>query len=106
MVSIKEHQEWVKKAWKNSPKKNISEADELLFLMEEIGEMAEAIRKRNGNKDNKNFNGNLSKEFGDIILSIITLAIRYNIDLEKAFSETKKSIEKRYIKNGRYNDLS
>jgi hypothetical protein len=36
MTTIKQHQEWVKKAWKKSPKKQISEKDELLFFMEEI----------------------------------------------------------------------
>ena len=38
--------------WKKSTKE-ITEKDELLFLMEEIGEMAEAVRKINGNKRNK-----------------------------------------------------
>jgi NTP pyrophosphatase (non-canonical NTP hydrolase) len=98
MATIKQYQEWVKEAWKQSPKQ-VNEKDELLFLMEEIGEMAEAVRKINGNKDNKEFTANLSKEFGDILLSVITLAIRYNIDLEKAFEETKKSILRRYMKN-------
>jgi NTP pyrophosphatase (non-canonical NTP hydrolase) len=59
--------------------------------------MAEAVRKINGHKNNKEFSANLSKEFGDILLSIITLAIRYNIDLENAFKETKNSIIKRYM---------
>jgi NTP pyrophosphatase (non-canonical NTP hydrolase) len=98
MVTIKKCQDWVREAWKKSPKK-ANEKDELLFLMEEIGEMAEAVRKLNGNKENKEFSVNLSKEFGDILLSVITLAIRYDIDLEHAFNETKKSIVRRYIKN-------
>ena len=97
MTSIKEHQEWVKKAWEKSPKKNISEKDELLFLMEEVGEMAEAIRKLTGNKENKEIKAGLEKELGDIFLSLLTLAIRYNINLEEAFEKTKKSIIDRYI---------
>lgn len=96
MVTITKYQNWVKEAWKKAPKQ-VNERDELLFLMEEIGEMAEAVRKINGNKENKKFQANLEKEFGDILLSIITLAIRYNIDLEKAFEKTKKSILERYI---------
>jgi len=98
MVSIKDHQKWVKDAWKKSPKTNISERDELLFLMEEIGEMAEAVRKLSGNKENKDLKTDLEKELGDILLSLLTLAIRYNIDLETAFEKTKDSIIKRYIK--------
>ena len=98
MTSIKEHQEWVKNAWEKSPKENISEKDELLFLIEEIGEMAEAIRKLSGNKENKDMKTDLEKELGDILPSLITLALRYNIDLEQAFEKTKSSIIKRYIK--------
>ena len=97
MDSIKEHQEWVKKAWGKSPKKDISEKDELLFLIEEIGEMAEAIRKLNGKKENKEIKTDLEKELGDVFLSLLTLAIRYNIDLQEAFEKTKKSVIDRYI---------
>jgi NTP pyrophosphatase (non-canonical NTP hydrolase) len=96
MATISETQEWVKEAWKKSPKK-VDEKDELLFLMEEVGEMAEALRKLNGKKENKELQADLEKEFGDILLSIITLAIRYNIDLEQAFEKTKSSVLKRYI---------
>ena len=97
MTSIKEHQEWVREAWKKSPKENISEKDELLFLIEEIGEMAEAIRKLSGKKENKEIKADLEKELGDIFLSLLTLAIRYNIDIEQAFEKTKKSVIDRYI---------
>jgi NTP pyrophosphatase (non-canonical NTP hydrolase) len=97
MKTLREHQQWVRGAWKKSPKKEIDEKDELLFLMEEIGEMAEAIRKNNGNKENKKFVVDLEKEMGDVFLSLITLAIRYDIDLEKAFEKTKDSVEKRYV---------
>jgi len=97
MASITEHQNWVKEAWGKSPKKEISEADELLFLMEEVGEMAEAIRKLNGKKENKEIKTDLEKEMGDTLLSLITLAIRYNINLEQAFEKTKQSIIDRYI---------
>ncbi|MBR9706777.1 hypothetical protein GOV14_07105 [Candidatus Pacearchaeota archaeon] len=97
MASLKEYQEWVKDAWTKSPKKEISESDELLFLMEEIGEMAEAIRKLKGNKENKDIKADLEKEMGDTLLSLITLSIRYNINLEQAFEKTKRSIIDRYM---------
>ncbi|MAG38389.1 hypothetical protein CMI45_03335 [Candidatus Pacearchaeota archaeon] len=96
MTTIKEHQGWVKEAWKKSSKK-IEEKDELLFLMEEIGEMAEAVRKLNGNKNDKEFASDIEKEMGDILLSLITLAIRYKIDLETAFEKTKQSVIGRYV---------
>lgn len=97
MTSIKEHQNWVREAWKKSPKKEIGETDELLFLMEEIGEMAEAVRKMKGKKEGKEFKVDIEKELGDIFLSLLTLSIRYNVDLEEAFEKTKKSIIEKYI---------
>jgi NTP pyrophosphatase (non-canonical NTP hydrolase) len=97
MTEIREYQEWVREAWKKSPK-NVDEKDELLFLMEEVGEMAEALRKMKGNKENKDFKADLEKEFGDIMLSVFTLAIRHNVDIESALEKTRDSILKRYIK--------
>jgi len=97
MKTIKHHQKWVKNAWKKSTKR-IDEKDELLFLIEEIGEMAEALRKLSGNKKNKQMKVDLEKEMGDILLSLFTLAIRHDIDLENAFEKTKKSVIKRYMK--------
>ena len=76
MISIKDHQEWVKDAWTKSPKSRVSERDELLFLMKEVGEMTKAVRKLSGDKK-------------DMVLKA---------DLEKAFEKTKKSIIMRFIK--------
>ena len=90
-------QDWTREAWKLSHKK-VDEKMELIFLMEEIGEMAEAIRKTQGKKKNKKIIVDLEKEMGDILLSIVSLANRYNIELEKSWLKTQKSIEKRYMK--------
>ena len=84
-------QNWTKEAWSKS-NKTVDEKQELLFLLEEIGEMAEAVRKINGKKENKKIKVDLEKEMGDILLSIISLANRYKINLEKAFLKTMKSI--------------
>lgn len=95
-MRLKQIQDWTKEAWEKSNKK-VDEKIELLFLMEEMGEMAEAIRKLGGKKENKEIKVDLEKEMGDILLSIVTLANRYDIDLEKAFSKTIESVEKRYL---------
>jgi NTP pyrophosphatase (non-canonical NTP hydrolase) len=96
MTTIKQSQDWVKEAWKKAPKQ-VTEKDELLFLLEEIGEMAECLRKINGNKNNKQFEADLEKELGDILLCLFTLAIRYDINMEGAFQKTQESILGRYI---------
>lgn len=96
-MGIKEDQEWVKEAWTKGPKQNVTEADELLFLMEEIGEMAEAIRKKRGHKENKPFQEDLEKEMGDVYLSLLTIAIRHGVQLEQSWEKTKRSIIERYV---------
>lgn len=95
-MHLKEIQDWTREAWKKS-KKQVDEKLELIFLMEEIGELAEAIRKTSGQKDNKDIDVDLEKEIGDILLSLVTLAIRYDVDLESAFEKVKKDVEKRYM---------
>lgn len=96
-ITICNAQRWVKNAWKLSPKKDIQEKDELLFFLEEIGEIARAVRVINGRKDGNISKEDLEKEFGDVLLSLLTLANRYNIDLEKGFQKSKAAAEKRYV---------
>ncbi len=95
--TLEEMQEWVDESWEKTPKEEVTETDELLFLIEELGELAEDCRELKGMKENKEVEVDLEKEFGDILLSIITFANRYNVDLAEGFEKTKKSVEERYI---------
>jgi len=95
-MRLKDMQDWTREAWKKS-NKEVDERIELLFLIEEMGEMAEAVRKIAGKKENKDIKVDLEKEMGDILLAIVSLANRYNVDLEKAFSKTVESIQERYL---------
>jgi len=92
-MRIEEAQEWVKDAWSKSEKR-MSKLAELASFVEECGELAEAIRKIEHGKDCQ---VDMEKEMGDILLCLITLAIRYNISLQKAFDKTMESVKKRYI---------
>lgn len=94
--TLSELQEWVDQAWDRTPKDEVTETDELLFLIEELGEMAEDWRKLRGNKE-RSEDFSLEEEFGDILLSVITLANRCEVDLESAFEKTKEATEERYI---------
>jgi len=93
-ICIGSAQEWVRSAWKRNPKKN-QEKDEILYLMEEMGEAAECIRKINGNKEGACSKEELEKEFGDILLSLMTWANRHNISLEKGFMLSMESSRRR-----------
>ena len=92
-MQIREAQEWVKDAWSKSEKR-MNKVSELASFMEECGELGEAIRKIEHGKDTK---VDMEKEIGDILLSLLTLAIRYDVDLQNAFDKTMESVKSKYI---------
>ena len=92
-MQIREAQEWVKDAWSKSEKK-MSKLSELASFIEECGELGECIRKIEHGKDKEI---DMEKEMGDILLCLLTLAIRYDIDLQHAFDKTMESTKKRYL---------
>lgn len=69
-----------------------------LMLGEEVGELFKAIRKAEGVKvDNQNSKfGDIPEELADIFIFILSIANKYDIDLEKAFRD-KEEINKKRI---------
>ncbi|WP_410983156.1 MazG nucleotide pyrophosphohydrolase domain-containing protein [Bacillus cereus] len=55
-----------------------------MYLMAELGELTEAIIKRNDNKDAKR---EIGLEMFDVIWNVCDLANKLEIDLEEAFRE-------------------
>jgi len=94
-MEIKKAQQWVDEDWKTKSQ-TVDEHLEILFLMEELGEMAEMIRKQAGKKERKKIKVDLGKEMGDILISLLTLANRYGVDLEQSFLKSKRKIIKRH----------
>ncbi len=92
-MQISEAQDWVKDAWSKSEKR-MNKVSELASFIEECGELGECIRKIEHGKDKE---VDMEKEMGDILLSLLTLAIRYDVDLQKAFDKTMESVKKKYI---------
>lgn len=92
-MQLREAQEWVKEAWSKSEKR-MSKVAELASFLEECGELGEAIRKIEHGKDKK---VDIEKEVGDILLCLLTLAIRYGVDLQKAFDRTIEHVKEKYI---------
>lgn len=82
-MTIKDLQQWVYDDWHNRSKEMPSVELQLLYIMEELGEVAEAIRKTSGSKARKQDTVDLGSEFADLLISITTLANHFDIDLEK-----------------------
>lgn len=67
-------------------KETVSEV--FTLLIEEVGELAKAIRKQNGQKvDLARRQHDVEEEIADVFWLIIDLSNRLDIDLSKAFAE-------------------
>lgn len=95
-MNLKELQNWVKEDWDKNSKKKPDPHLQLIYLFEELGEMAEAIRKAGGDKERKEMKPDLEGEIGDVLIALATVANNYNIDLESAAVKTKNKITKRH----------
>jgi len=70
--------------------------DIVLLLIEELGELAKAIRKQSGLKiDHKSKIPEIEDELADVFIYLLHLANQLNIDLEKAFKNKEQKNEKR-----------
>ena len=72
-------------------------AEKFLLFIEEVGELAKAIRKTAGLYDEKAKpkNMELEEEFADVLSYLLDLANYFQIDLEKAFREKEQINEGR-----------
>ncbi len=95
-MTIAELQKWVSEDWKQRSNHTPTVELQLLYIIEELGEVAEAIRKTSGSKARKNKEVNLGSELADLIVSITTLSNHFGIDLNTEIEEFKTRIEKRH----------
>ncbi len=66
------------------------------LLVEEVGELAKAIRKTNGQKvDKTRRQHDVEEEAADVFWLLIDLCNRLNIDLAKAFAEKEDKNQNR-----------
>lgn len=95
-MTIQQLQQWVREDWKNRSKIAPSTELQLLYIIEEFGEVAEAIRKESGAKDRKEQISHLGSEFADLLISITTLANTFDIDLEAEVDQFKARLAARH----------
>ena len=75
-------------------KETVSEV--FTVLVEEVGELAKAIRKSNGQKIDKNrHQHNVEEELADVFWLLIDISNRLGVDLAKAFAEKEVLNQKR-----------
>jgi len=97
-MRIGELQQWVADDWRQRSKHQPPVELQLLYIMEELGEVAEAIRKQNGKKDRKQTEVDLGSELADLIISITTLANHFEINIEDEIEKFQERIKTRHDK--------
>lgn len=80
-MTLDELQKWVEEDWKNNSTLKPDLATQLLFAIEEFGEVAEAIRKKILHDDYKVDDNKLGSEFADLLITITTLSNTFDINL-------------------------
>lgn len=94
-MTLQDLQEWVKEDWETRSTLKPSLETQLLFAIEEFGEVAEAIRKRTVTDDYKIDDDKLGSEFADLLITIVTLANTFNIDLAEEVAGFKRKLQAR-----------
>lgn len=73
-----------------------SDLETFLLFMEEVGEMAKAIRNRRKLfLEHKSNHDNLAEEMADVLSYLLDLASRFDIDLEQALHSKEIQNDKR-----------
>lgn len=95
-LTIRKLQECIK----NIDHKNNSNDKYMLKLMEEVGELAEVIRKNKRMEKGKSIKGTIEEELQDVLYYIVCLANINNIDLQECvYVKEKLNCEKYSRKN-------
>ncbi len=95
--NINEYQEYIKKALTKRGFINQGVEVRLNLLIEEIGELSKAIRKKTNQKvDEKSTIMNLEEELADVFFVLLSIANIYNIDISSSF-KMKENINNKRI---------
>ena len=73
----------LQKRIKNINHKNRIAEEYMLKLMEEVGELAEDVRKNKRMEKGKSIKDSIEEELNDVLYYVVCLANFYNIDLEE-----------------------
>ena len=98
MMSLNNYKNQTQRLCEEKNWANISVEQLLMLLMEEVGELAGAVRQRIGLFPIKRKKANVSEEMLDVLSYIFQLSSMLNIDLNKAWEKhTKTAKHKKYI---------
>lgn len=95
-MTIQELQTWVADDWKAFPKNKPNIEQQILLILEELGEVAEAIRKEDGRKQRVSYTTDIGSEMADLLVSLVTLANSFAVDLQGEVVAFQERLVKRH----------
>ena len=69
-----------------------------LGFVGDVGDLVKLVQAKEGIRDSENIDKALAHELSDCLWSVIVLADKYNVDLEKAFAKTMSDLDSRLSK--------
>lgn len=95
-MTVVEYQALVKKLVHERGFDDETAGEVFTLLVEEVGELAKALRKANGQKiDRSRKQHDISEELADVFWYLLDMANRLDIDLAKAFDDKEAANKKR-----------
>jgi NTP pyrophosphatase (non-canonical NTP hydrolase) len=95
-MNIQELQNWVEQDWATGNRDRPTVELQLLYIIEEMGEVAEAIRKGQNGKPRTDKQADLGSELADLLISVITLSNHFDIDLSRELSLFQERMKTRH----------
>lgn len=80
------------------PGKKWSKEARLIDLMEEVGELSNAVLVKEGYKNQKRAKAELEDSFCDVLYDLLILSKEYKVDLESEYLKMLEALEKRVKK--------
>lgn len=104
-LTIRKIQKYLKEKYNRTKPEDMKNTQRyFLKLIEEVGELAEVIRKEQRMKENK-IKGTIEEELSDVLYYILMIANTYDIDLEDCFKMKEELNRTRYGHTLRIDDI-
>ncbi len=105
-LTLKKIQKYLKEKYEISKPEEIKNTQRyFLKLIEEVGELAEVIRK-DQRMSNDNIKGTIEEELSDVLYYVLMIANTYDIDMESCFRLKEEHNSKRYGHKLRIEDIN
>lgn len=94
-LSLNEHRDATEKITSKMPNGNWSIHNRFAELIEEVGELANAIQTDEGYKSKKRKKSDLVDSVCDVLFEVFNIAAHYKVDLDKEYPKVLKFIDNR-----------